>query len=98
MRNVPVLLIALSISACGGGSAGENSTPLPPPAQDSVSHPGSTPLTLGVAASLTPNVTGPATIPGWSVNSPLPAGLSLDSTTVSPVGLPPGQALRAITR
>ena len=59
IRNGAALLIALSIGACGSSGSGGDSTPA---ARDSVSYAGSTTLTLGVAASIAPTVTGSATV------------------------------------
>ena len=67
-----IAVIAVALSACGGGSSGT----APPSA---LSYAGSTSLVVGTAATLTPSVIG--TVKNWAVDPALPAGLSLDVAT-----------------
>jgi len=84
-----MLLIALLLSACGGGGS---SSDMPPPNQDTLSYTGSKTLTVGTAASITPQVSGMAAVTSWSVSPSLPAGLSLNSTTGAISGTPTAAA------
>jgi hypothetical protein len=73
------LLLAAALTSCGGGGGGGGGNNPPPPALQ-ISYPAPPAYTRGVAITpLTPTVAGGPQ--NFQVNPPLPAGLTLDTTT-----------------
>jgi hypothetical protein len=74
------LSILLSMAGCGGGGGGGGGGGSPPPPPSGLSYPQPSPLIVNSAMTpLTPTVTGQVTT--WTVNAPLPTGITLDTTT-----------------
>jgi Putative Ig domain len=73
LLRLSVFVMAVALSACGGGSSSGTTPP------SALSYSGPTSLVVGTAATLTPSVMGTAS--SWAVTPALPAGLSLDATT-----------------
>ncbi|HEY3515456.1 MAG TPA: Ig domain-containing protein, partial [Gammaproteobacteria bacterium] len=106
-RWLPLLVVVIGLSACGGGggsSAGGGSGGPPPPPPPATTPPSAlsyaSPQSYNVGAAITPlapTVTG--TVASYSVSPPLPAGLSLDTTTGTLSGTPtqPARTTNTIT-
>src|SRR5579862_9007224 len=77
----PLVFLLLLVASCGGGSSGGSGSMSPSNLSQTLTYARSTTLTVGAAASLSPQISGPAAITSWSVNPSLPAGLSLSSTS-----------------
>src|ERR1700733_3005252 len=80
--------ITLMLTGCGGGGGTPAGPPPPmPPAPSGLSYPNVGTPVVGVAMpALTPTVTG--TVSAYSVNPPLPSGLTLDTTAGAISGTP----------
>ena len=101
---LPLLIVAIGLSACGGssgGGGGGSGGPPPPPATpppSGLSY--ASPQSYNVGAAITPldpTVTG--TVRSYGVSPALPAGLSLDTTTGRISGTPtePSRGTHTIT-
>lgn len=87
-RATILLLLAIGLSACGGG----DSSQMPAPAD--LSYPSATAFVVGTAIKpLTPTVSG--TVTAYSVSPALPAGLSLNAATGAISGTPSAVATEA---
>jgi len=79
-----LLCVVAFAAGCGGGGGGGDTNPPPP---SGLSYPGPQVFTAGVAiTALSPTVTG--TVTSYDSSPPLPAGLSLNSTTGQIAGTP----------
>ena len=81
--------ITLMLTGCGGGGGGNPASPPPPMTQapSGLAYPNVGTPVVGVAMpALTPTVTG--TVSAYSVTPPLPAGLTLDTTSGAISGTP----------
>lgn len=89
LRVVRFLLLvatAIFVVACGGGGGGETAS-APPAAPSTLAYASPQSFTIGASiAPVVPTVTG--TVTAYSVAPPLPAGLSLDSSTGQISGVP----------